>query len=223
VTGVALVAFILGHVAGNLTLFVGAGAFNRYAHGMHRLGWLLYVVEAGLIACIALHAFAGIVVWLDKRGARLQSNTAVARKGTPSRQTVASRSMLYTGGVLLVFTIVHLLQFRFGPAEPAGYVTTVDGQPARDLYRLVVETFQHLPWVLAYIGVMVFLAYHLRHGIWSAFQSLGMLNPHLRAVLYPTALVASVLVATAFVIMPVYLYLFVPVSALDGVSMVPRP
>jgi succinate dehydrogenase / fumarate reductase cytochrome b subunit len=222
-TGVALVVFIIGHVTGNLTLFISGDAFNSYAHHLQSYGILLYVAEVGLVGFIALHAFSAVSVWRDKGKARSVSNSVVESKGAPSRQTVASRTMIYSGLVLLGFIVVHLIQFRFGPAESAGYVTMVHGEPARDLYRLVVETFKHLPWVVGYMAVMVFLGFHLRHGVWSAFQSLGLLNPRGRAILYPAGLVAGVLIAAAFVLMPLYLYLFAPLPPAGVVGLVPHP
>jgi succinate dehydrogenase / fumarate reductase cytochrome b subunit len=222
-TGVLLLLFIIAHVAGNLTLFGGADSFNGYTHALHSWGWLVYVAEVGLVAVFALHAYAAVTVWVDARKARSVAYTMVRSKGGASRQTLASRGMIVTGAVLLVFTIVHVLQFRFGPAESAGYVTHVGGEPARDLHRLVVETFKSLPWVIGYTSVMIFLGFHLRHGVWSAFQSLGLLNPRLRAILYPAGLVAGALIAVAFLLMPIYIYLFVPVPPSVGLSLGPRP
>jgi succinate dehydrogenase / fumarate reductase cytochrome b subunit len=221
ITGVALVVFVIGHVTGNLTLFISGDAFNSYAYHLQGYGFLLYAAEIGLVGFIALHAFVAVTVWRDKGRARTVANSVVDSKGAPSRQTLASRSMIYTGLVLLVFLVVHLIQFRFGPAEGAGYVTTVHGEPARDLYRLVVETFQHLPWVIGYMAVMVFLGLHLRHGVWSAFQSLGLLNPRLRTFLYPAGLATAAAVALGFLLMPLYLYLFASVPPSPVVSLVP--
>jgi succinate dehydrogenase / fumarate reductase cytochrome b subunit len=223
VTGVGLVGFIIAHVAGNLTLFVGADAFNAYAHALHSYGKLVYVFEVGLLVLFALHAASALSVWVDNRRARTVRNTSVESKGAPSRQSLASRSMIITGGVLLAFTVLHVLQFRFGPGETAGYVTTVHGEPARDLYRLVVETFASWPWVVVYMAVMVLLGFHLRHGVWSAFQSLGLLTPRLRALLFPAGLLVGILVAAAFFAMPIYLHLFGVSVPADSVSMGMRP
>jgi succinate dehydrogenase / fumarate reductase cytochrome b subunit len=219
-TGVALVAFIVLHMAGNLWLFAGPDAFNGYAHKLHGFGALLYVAEIGLLVLFAAHAASTLTVYADSRRARPVANVLVQGKGAPSRQTVASRSMIVTGSVLLVFVVLHVIHFRFGPAEPEGYVTTLHGEPARDLYRLVVEAFRQPLVVAAYMAVMVLLALHLRHGVWSAFQSLGALNPALRTLMYGAALGLSVIIGAAFFVMPLYLHLYGSVPG-PSVSLLP--
>lgn len=219
-TGVGLIGFVVAHVAGNLTLFVGGPAFNEYAKTLHDLGALLILGELGLIGLFLLHAVSAVTVWWDGRQARTERNTVVASKGPPSKQTWASRTMIVTGGILLVFVVLHVIHFRFGPGMEQGYVTTVQGEQARDLYRLVVETFKQPVAVLAYMVVMLLLGFHLRHGVWSAFQSLGALTPGLRGFAFGAALVVAVVVAAAFFLIPPYIYLFAPVTA-GGLAMVP--
>ncbi|MCK6557021.1 succinate dehydrogenase [Candidatus Binatia bacterium] len=220
-TGVALIAFVIAHVAGNLTLFVGGPAFNAYAKSLHDLGVLVILAELGLLALFGLHAVSAVAVWRDGRRARRQRNTMVVSKGPPSKQTLASRTMIVTGGVLLVFVVLHVLHFRFGPGVADGYVTTVDGEPARDLYRLVVETFKQPVPVVVYMLVMVLLGFHLRHGVWSAFQSLGALTPGMRGAAFSAALAVAAVVALGFFLLPPYIYLFAPAVAGSGVAMVP--
>ena len=168
-TGIFAMLFIVGHLAGNLTLIAGSDAFNAYADALHQLGALVYVAEIGLVVLFGAHAIAAIQVWRDKKAARSTPYQVVASKGGPSKQTVASRSMIVTGLVLLAFLIIHIIQFRFG----AWYSTVLGDHEVRDLYRLVHEVFQNPLWVIFYVGVMLLLASHLRHGFWSAFQSLG--------------------------------------------------
>lgn len=221
ITGVGLIGFVAAHVAGNLTLLAGGEAFNQYAKALHDLGALLIVAELGLVALFALHAASAVSVWWDGRRARTHRNTVVASKGPPSKQTWASRTMIVSGGILLVFVILHVLHFRFGPGMAEGYVTTLNGEPARDLYRWVVETFKQPVPVVAYMLVMLLLGFHLRHGVWSAFQSLGALTPGLRAFAFSAALVVAVIVAAAFFVLPPYIYLFAPAVSGGGVAMVP--
>jgi len=147
-----------------------------------------------------------IWVWRDKKRARIVKNTVVASKGAPSKQTLASRTMIVTGTVLLGFVVLHVAQFRFGVFGGLDYTTTIHGQEVRDLYRLVVETFQNPLWVGAYMAVMVLLASHLRHGFWSAFQSVGLLDPRLRPLAYSAGAVFALVVALGFFVMPIYLF-----------------
>jgi succinate dehydrogenase / fumarate reductase cytochrome b subunit len=215
VTGVALIGFIIGHLAGNLTLIAGGGAFNAYAEGLHRLGLLLYVVEVGLVGLFLLHIVPALTVHRDKRRARSVHNTMVQTKGAQSKNTIFSRSMAVTGLVLLAFLVIHIIQFRFGPSIAEGYVTLVDGEPARDLYRLVVEVFKNPLWVLFYVGCMVLLGSHLRHGFWSAFQSLGLLDVRLRPLAYSAAGIFAVAVAAGFILLPLWLWLVAPLPLPD--------
>lgn len=215
-TGVLLLLFIVAHLAGNLTIFVGKDALNAYAHLTHRLGALLIAIELALAAVFLLHAASAIAVWLDGRRARVVRNTLVASKGGPSRQTLASRSMIVTGLVLLVFLVVHLWQFRFGP----DYVTDLHGTPTWDLWRIVVERFQSPLWVALYMAAMLLLGFHLRHGFWSAFQSIGVLTPGLRALAYSAGLVFAVVIAAGFFALPIYVYLFAAAPGATGVALV---
>ena len=179
-TGVGLMAFLVLHLAGNLSLLLGKDAFNGYTRKLESLGELVAVAEVGLLALFLVHIVSAVSVWWRNRSARAIPNSVVRSKGPPSRQTLSSRSMIITGSVLLVFTILHVLQFRFGPSVREGYVTTLGNEQVRDLYRLVVEKFKQLPFVIAYMAVMVVVGVHLRHGFWSAFQSLGALDSRLR-------------------------------------------
>lgn len=208
ITGLALMGFIVTHLVGNLNLFVGSEAFNGYTEALHQLGGLLVVAELGLAGLFLLHAVSAILVWRDNSGARSVQNTVIASKGGPSKQTVFSQSMIITGSVLLAFVILHVAQFRFGIFGGLDYTTTLDGKEVRDLYRLVVETFKNPLWVVLYVGVMVLLGGHLRHGFWSAFQSVGLLDPKLRPLAYSAGAVFAVAIAVGFLVMPIYLFLF---------------
>lgn len=210
-TGLCLCGFVAGHLVGNLLLLAGPEAFNEYAHFLETVGHglVVYVAEAGLIAVFVLHAVAGIQVALDRRRARTGRYAKRGDAGGASRKTLASRSMILTGIVLLIFVPLHVWMFKFGPGLEAGYATTVDGEPFRDLYRLVVEWFQNPLVVGAYVAVMLLLGTHLRHGFWSAFQSLGAANPKFMPLIHATGVAFAVLIAAGFLLLPIYLYLFV--------------
>ncbi len=212
VTGLALMGFIVTHLLGNLNLFVGSEAFNGYTEALHQMGALLIVAEVGLAALFLLHAISAIQVWRDKKKARSIQNSVVATKGPPSKQTAFSRTMIITGSILLAFVILHVAQFRFGLFGGLEYKTMIDGKEVRDLYRLVVETFANPAWVAGYMAVTLLLGAHLRHGFWSAFQSVGLLDPQLRPLAYSAGGVFAVIVALGFFVMPMYLFLFATVN-----------
>ena len=206
-SAIGLVVFAVMHLAGNLQLFLPDGTlFNKYALMLHDFGWLLYVAEAGLAAVIVFHAVSGIMLKVNHRNARKDAYHVSKTKGGPSKGNVASRSMIISGMILLFFIIYHIYQFRFGPGIAEGYVTTIDGREARDLHRLVVETFQDPIWVAVYVGAMLFLAAHLRHGIWSMLQSLGLMCPRYSKCIYCLGLVVAVVLAVGFLLIPIWMY-----------------
>ena len=222
ISGVGLMGFLVLHLAGNLNLLSGKDAFNGYTHKLEGLGELLVVAELGLLAVFLLHVSSAVSVWMSNRKVRAVENSVVRSKGAPSRQTVSSRSMIISGAVLFVFIVLHVVQFRFGPSVHEGYVTQLANEQVRDLDRLVVETFKQVPFVIGYMAVMVVLGLHLRHGFWSAFQSLGALNPRLRALAFSGGTVVAVLLALGFFILPVYVYLFAPMPG-TGLALAPHP
>jgi len=218
-TGVLLLLFIVGHLAGNLTIFAGKDALNGYAQVTHNLGGLLIAIELALAAVFLIHAASAISVWLDNRRGRSSRYTVTRSKGASSKQTVASRSMIVTGIVLLVFLVVHLWQFRFGPGMDQGYVADLDGQRVWDLHRIVVEVFKDPVWVAIYMAVMVLLGLHLRHGFWSAFQTLGALSPRTRPFFFSAGVLFALVIAAGFFVLPLYVYLYVP-EPVAGVALV---
>ena len=110
--------------------------------------------------------------------------------------------MAVTGVILLAFLVWHLATFKFGEYHS----TIINGLEMRDLASLVVEKFQSPLYAFGYAGVMILLAVHLRHGIWSAWQSIGVLNSQMSSGVYAIALILAVLIAIGFVILPLSIY-----------------
>lgn len=229
VTGLALTLFVIIHMIGNLGYFSSdPGAYNKYADFLLGLGPLLWLVELILLAFFVFHAVLGISIWLGKKRARPTNYAKYRSSGNPSLQSVSSRSMILTGTVLLVFTVIHLISFKWGPGIEEGYIADVDGialetlrsealgeqevavvagQPVmRDLRRLVNEKFQSPWYAFGYTAVMILLALHLRHGVWSALQSIGAMNPRLTPVAYTLGGLLGVLIAVGFFVLPLYIY-----------------
>ncbi|MCE2502537.1 MAG: succinate dehydrogenase cytochrome b subunit [Chlorobi bacterium] len=204
ITGVLLVIFIIGHLLGNLQLLDSdPERFNAYAKSLHDFGLLLYIIEIALAGVILLHAFIGIAIFMRKLKARKHGYKVSGQKqGGNGKQSLASRSMIYTGIVLLIFLVVHIAQFRFGPAKE----TVINNEPAMDLHALVMETFSNIWWVIFYVGVMVLIGFHLRHGIWSALQSLGAMKPRWSKAIHGAALIIGLLLAIGFLVLPIIIY-----------------
>ncbi len=206
-TGLALIGFVVGHLAGNLTLiFGGADTFNQYAHKLESLGPLLYAVEIGLIVLFLLHIVSGSSVTLENRAARAGKYQKVGDAGGPSLKTFSSQTMIITGLVLAGFTIIHVWMFKYGPGVEEGYVSEVHGVKMRNLHLLVVESFKN-PWItFGYVAVMILLGFHLRHAFWSAFQSLGLYHPRWTPVIYGLGGVLAVVLAFGFLFLPIWIY-----------------
>lgn len=206
-SGLGLVAFIIGHLAGNLTLFTGTSeATNAYSAKLHSLGYGLLAIEIGLLVTVVIHVIAAIQVSMTSRNARPIAYAESKSKGGPTKNNYTSRNMIVTGLVLLVFMIVHVKQFRFGPNIEEGYTATVSGVMVHDIYRVVVETFSDIKWVIFYSGCMLFLGFHFRHGFWSAFQSLGAMNPRWSKPIYGLGLILALMLTAGFFFMPIFLY-----------------
>ena len=114
--------------------------------------------------------------------------------------------MVITGLVLLVFLIIHLKSFKFGPGIEEGYVVEVEGRQIRDLKGLMTYKFQQPLYAFGYPLVLILLGFHLRHGVWSAFQSLGVMTPRLTTIVYPIGMLVAILVTAGFIVVPLYIY-----------------
>jgi succinate dehydrogenase / fumarate reductase cytochrome b subunit len=202
-TGLALATFVLAHMIGNLLLFISRDTYNVYARLIESLGIVFYAVELGLLAIVLLHAWIGVEIFWRQRQARPQGYRTYQSAGGPSYQTLSSRTMIITGSVMAVFLVTHLLTFKFGPY----YTTELGGETVRDLARLVIEKFHHLAYVVGYSAILVLLGSHLRHGLWSALQSIGLLNTRIRPVVYGASAVVGSGIAIGFLLLPWAIFL----------------
>lgn len=203
ITGVGLIVFIIFHLATNLQIFGDVHAFNEAAYALESMGWLLYILEAGLAIAFLLHAYIGISIWWNRRKARPEGYEKYQTKGGPSHQTWAARSMVFTGIVLLVFLVIHIDTFKFGATD---MVTLPGGEEARDLKDLVIAKFQEPLYAFGYTAVMILLGFHLGHGFWSAFTSLTMKHNQYSALIYTVGVIFAILMAVGFLIIPLYIY-----------------
>ncbi len=183
-TGIVLVAFVIGHLLGNMTIFFGPDMINAYALKLRDLGPLLWVVRLGLLATVVLHIGFTMLVWKENQAARPQKYAVNA----PMKTTVFARTMRLTGLIVLAFIAFHLAHFTLFFVDPsyASLHTELNGQEVHDVYRMVVVGFSN-PLVSGfYILSLALVAFHLSHGIGSLFQTLGLSNQTLRP-LYETA------------------------------------
>jgi len=203
ITGLAMVIFLIEHLAGNLLLFSSDSApFNEYSHFLMSFGWLLIVAELILIAILLFHMISAIQITLGKKKARPEDYVKKGKAGGASKKTFASSTMIWSGIIIFVFLVIHLKTFKFGPY----YTTTVDGVVMRDLYTLVWEVFQKPLYVIWYVAALLLLGFHLRHGFWSAFQSLGAHHPRYTPFIYGAGIFVAVVLAVGFIGIPIYIF-----------------
>jgi succinate dehydrogenase / fumarate reductase, cytochrome b subunit len=192
VTGLALFIYLIIHVVGNLIVFLGPSAFNKYAYTLEGNA-LLPIVEIGLLLIFLIHIYKTVKMYIANRRARPVGYVKKRYAGPPSRKSLASSTMIVSGLWLVAFLIIHVKAFRFSVDYPwpAG---------GRDLYRLELENLASPLMFVFYALSMVVVGSHLWHGISSAFQSLGADQPRWtpRALVFGKTM--AVLIAGAFIV-----------------------
>jgi len=178
VTGILLVLFVIGHLVGNLTFFVGPDVINAYAKSLHDLGPILWVIRLGLLAVVGLHIYFTMLLWKENRTAR----PSKYKYKTHVQSTIFSRTMRLSGIVILAFVVFHLAHFTLRVVDPAysQMRTMLGDHEVLDVYRMIVAGFS-VWWVsVFYVISLGLVAFHLSHGISSLFQTLGLSNRRLR-------------------------------------------
>ena len=198
VAGLALCLFVLSHTLGNFLLFVGPEAYNKYAHNLTS-NPLLYLAEAGLLLMFVLHIVEGISVTITNRKARPQ-NYAVYASGE-KRTTYTQRTMMWQGGVILAFVVLHLITFKYGEV----YMVRYGEVEIRDLFRLVYEVFQNPVYVVWYVLAVGILGFHLSHGLYSSLQSLGFNHPAYTPKIKCASVLYGIVIGVGFALQPIYM------------------
>jgi succinate dehydrogenase / fumarate reductase cytochrome b subunit len=199
-TGLALFLYMLLHLAGNVIVFFGPEMFNTYSHQLIS-NPLIIPAEIGLLLVFLLHIYQTVSMYLRNQAARPVGYEKKERAGHTSRKGLASSTMIASGLILLVFVVVHVKQFKFGT-----FYLTQGSDSIRDLYRTEIEVFRQPGWVILYVLGTLTVGLHLRHGIASAFQSLGADHPRYTRRLTWLALALAVLIGGGLAIIPVWVY-----------------
>ena len=193
VTGAILFGFVIAHLLGNLQVYEGPAKLNAYGAFLHSIGEILWPARIILLIAVALHITATVQLALLKKRAR---PIGYSRKQAIA-SSYASRTMYWSGPIVLAFIIFHLLHLTAGYIHPgAAYI---EG----DVYHNVVSGFQ-VWWVsLSYVIAICLLGLHLRHGLWSMFQSVGIHQPNHTATLKKAAWLIALLIVLGYVSIPV--------------------
>ena len=190
ITGLILFGFVMGHMLGNLQVFMGANQMNAYAAMLKANATLLWGVRIMLLVAVILHIVAAVQL------------TRMSQRSRPEgyhykdviQADYAARTMRWSGPIIAVFVIYHLLHFTTGSVHPRFDV--------HDVYRNVISGFRVWPVSLFYIIAMVALAFHLWHGVWSMFQTLGLINPKSDKIIHRLAAIVTLALVIGFISIP---------------------
>jgi succinate dehydrogenase / fumarate reductase cytochrome b subunit len=190
-TGAMLFAYVLAHLFGNLQIYAGREQINRYAEFLHSLPGPLWVARLVLLAAVSLHVLTVFQLWLLKRKARPIGYV----KGGNVPPGYASRTMLWTGPLIALFVIYHVLHLTVGSL----------GLPFRELdaFDNVVNGFRIPAVAISYIAFMLVLCLHLYHGLWSMFQSVGVSHPRYTPILKHLSAGFAIFIAAGNISIPV--------------------
>jgi succinate dehydrogenase / fumarate reductase cytochrome b subunit len=200
-TGAVMVLFLIGHLIGNLLVFLGPDALNSYAKKLSDLGPLLWVVRIGLLVAVVVHIAGTVRLKLESTAARSRPYQVTATRAA----TRSGRTMIWSGLTILAFVLYHLAHFTWGVAndyynpENKRYWLPDGGH---NVYNMVVDGFRWVPASLFYIVAMGLLFMHLSHGFASIFQTLGLTTPKSRPAIELTGKVLSIALFAGNCLMP---------------------
>lgn len=197
VTGLALLGFVIGHLLGNLQVFIGQEQFNTYAETLQGMPALVWTARLALLVIVALHIWAAVVLTLENRRARPE---AYRKKGT-IQATYASRTMRWSGFIVAAFILYHLLHFTVRVTD-RDYKDMVDPAGRPDVFGMVITGFSSI-WVSGfYILSMGLLAMHLSHGIASMLQTIGWRNSGTRAMVDSVSWLFAAMIFVGYISIP---------------------
>jgi len=190
ITGLGFICFLTVHLIGNLTLFSGQLLFTSYVKHLHSLGPLITLTELGLLLSALIHILVGTLLFYENLMARPVRYKVNKNAGG---RTIGSLTQPYTGFIILAFVIIHLLDFHF--AEHTD----------ESLYMLISSTFANPIYVVIYIITMIVVAFHVSHGFWSLFQTLGANHPKYMPVVQRFGIVISLIFGIGFGFIPLFI------------------
>jgi succinate dehydrogenase / fumarate reductase cytochrome b subunit len=191
-TGVVLFGYLVGHLAGNMQVYLGQEQMNNYAAFLHSMPALLWSVRLLLLVSVVMHIVASIQLTRLKQEARPVGY--IKKKDVGS--SYASRTMMWSGPIIAAFVIYHILDLTTGAANTMQF---------RELhaYENLVYSFRRIPVSVFYILAMLLLGAHLYHGLWSMFQSMGISHPRYTPVIKRAAAWVAILLVAGFISIPI--------------------
>ena len=205
-TGLALFGFVIGHLIGNLQIFLGPEAINRYGHFLQTNMEIVWPARIGLLVCVLLHIWSATKLTAENRAARpvgyVQYNPTVA--------SYASRTMMMSGLIVAAFIIYHLLHYtamveavNLAHKNFAAKPDFVDAEGRHDIFKMMIVGFNQVPVSIFYIVAMGLLSAHLSHGLRAAFQSLGWKKKSYACFLHKAATAISIFIFVGYSSIPI--------------------
>jgi succinate dehydrogenase / fumarate reductase cytochrome b subunit len=197
ITGAGLFLFVIGHMVGNLQIFLGPEAINSYGHFLQTTPEILWPARIGLLAFVIIHIWASIALTLENRAAR-DSQYEVKEVVAAS---LASRTMIWSGLIIFAFIVFHLAHYTLLIVHPE-FRDLHDANGWHDIYRMMVLGFSNY-WVSGFYVLSIgLLCVHLSHGASAMFQSLGLKNEAYTRAIDCFAKVAAVIIFLGYISIP---------------------
>lgn len=191
ITGIILFLYLVGHMLGNLQIFLDPAQIDKYAQFLHASAAFLWSVRLILLFCLGVHIFAAFQVWWRSRTAR----PVKYKVFNPPGVDYAAKTMVWSGPIIAAFVVYHLLHLTVGSIHP-DYVHL-------GAYNNVIKGFQQTPVAIAYVIALLLLGFHLYHGLWSLFQTMGADHARYRMWRRPLAVLLTVIIIGGFIAVPV--------------------
>jgi succinate dehydrogenase / fumarate reductase cytochrome b subunit len=206
ITGMGLFLFVVLHMLGNLQVFLGWEAINRYGAFLQGNVELLWPARIGLLVLVALHIWSAIQLSLENKAAR----PVPYANYDPTVASYASRTMVWSGFIILAFIIYHLLHFtvqaRAVNFTGRDFVELHDAKNRHDVFAMLVLGFRNPFVVCFYVFAMFLLFLHLSHGVQAMFASLGWKSPTYSPLISRFALIGSWVVFLGYIVIPISIY-----------------
>ena len=190
VTGIILFGFVVGHMLGNLQIYLGQEQLDHYAELLQANKPFLWAFRSVLLFSVSVHIWAAVVIWLRNRSAR----PVKYKMFQPPGLDYAARTMVWSGPIIALFIVYHILDFTVGTANP----DFIKGE----VYHNVIASFSNPAIALVYMAANLLLAFHLYHGLWSLFQTFGWDHPRFGWIRRALAIFFSALIGAANISIP---------------------
>ena len=197
VTGAGLFLFVIGHLVGNLQIFLGPESINRYGHFLQTTPEILWPARVGLLAFVIIHIWTSIALTLENRAARA---TPYEVKEVVAA-SLASRTMIWSGLIILAFVLFHLAHYTLLIVHPE-FRDLHDANGWHDIYQMMILGFSN-GWVSGfYVLAIGLLCIHLSHGVGAMFQTLGLKNEAYALIIDRCAVVIAVVIFLGYISIP---------------------